>query len=132
MDLGRDNIVKLIFYHSVPATVGMLVNAVYNLADRIFIGYAVGAEAFSSMSVASAVFLVLQAFGTWIGIGAASLIAIKMGEKRPQRVEELIGGALVTLATTSAVVFLGVSAFLDDVLYFSAPAAAPSLTAESI
>ena len=118
MDLGRDNIVKLIFYHSVPATVGMLVNAVYNLADRIFIGYAVGAEAFSSMSVASAVFLVLQAFGTWIGIGAASLIAIKMGEKRPQRVEELIGGALVTLATTSAVVFLGVSAFLDDVLYF--------------
>ena len=118
MNLERDNIVKLIFYYSVPATVGMLVNAVYNLVDRIFVSYAVGAEAFSSMSVASAVFLILQAFGVWIGIGAASLIAIKMGERQQQRVEELIGSALAALAATSVVVFMGVSAFLDDVLYF--------------
>ena len=128
MDLGKDNIVRLIFHHSVPATVGMLVNAVYNLADRISISYAVGPEAFSSMSVASAVFLVLQAFGMWIGIGTASLIAIKMGERRRQRVEELIGGALVTLAASS----WAYPHFLTTCCIFSAPAAAPFLTAESI
>ena len=79
MDLGRDNPLKLLLHYSMPAMVGQLVNAIYNLMDRVFISYSVGPEAFSSMAVTGAIFVILQSVGMLIGIGAATCISLAWG-----------------------------------------------------
>lgn len=118
MDLGKDNPVKLIFKYSVPAIIGMLINALYNLVDRIFIAYSVGPQAFSSMTVTGAVFMILQSFGMMIGIGAATCISIKLGEGDYNNAEKILGNAVISLGATALFIMGFVLIFMRDVLFF--------------
>lgn len=118
MDLGKDNPIRLLVAYSVPAMVGQLVNAFYNLADRIFISHGVGPQAFSSMAVTGAVFLVLQSIGMLIGIGAATCISLSWGEGDKKKAEQFFGNAFLALIITSLAVSTLVLCFLEEVLLF--------------
>lgn len=116
MDLGKDNVFKLLLGFSIPAITGMLVNALYNMVDRIFISYGVGATAFSSLSVTGPITTVLLAFSMLVGIGAATQISLRMGANDIEGAERTLGNAFLMLLITSFVVMLAGEAFLTPVL----------------
>ncbi|HKM00030.1 MAG TPA: MATE family efflux transporter [Mobilitalea sp.] len=101
--LGELKVSKLIFKFSVPAIIGMLVNALYNLVDRIYIGRGVGTLGIGATTIAFPVMLIMMAFSMLIGIGANSLVSIRLGQNRKEEAEGIFGNALVLLVTTSLV-----------------------------
>ena len=70
--LGEEDIGKLLLKFSIPAIVGMLVNALYNIVDRIFIGQSVGSIGIGAIFVGAPVSLILMAFSMLVGIGGNS------------------------------------------------------------
>lgn len=78
--LKYDKIWNLILRFSIPAIVAMLVNAIYNIVDRIFIGNYVGEEALASLIVVFPIILFLFALSILTGQGGANLISISLGE----------------------------------------------------
>src|SRR5665648_1208038 len=74
--LGEEKISKLLVNLSLPATIGMMVNALYNLVDTIFVGRGVGAIAIGGLTIAFLIQMVIMAFAQMIGIGAASAISL--------------------------------------------------------
>jgi len=80
--LGEMKILKLLIKFSIPAIVGMLVNALYNVVDRIYIGNGVGSLGIAGITIAFPVMLVMMAFSMLIGIGANSLVSIRLGQNR--------------------------------------------------
>lgn len=99
--LGEDKVSSLLWKFSIPAIIGMLVNALYNVVDRIFIGQGVGADALAGITVSFPLMIVLMAFGMLIGIGGTSLISIRLGEQKKDEAERILGNALVMLIIIS-------------------------------
>jgi putative MATE family efflux protein len=86
---------------SMPAIVGMLVNATYNVVDRIFIGQGVGSLGIAGATVGFPIMLVQMAFAMLIGLGANALVSIRLGEQRKEDAELIMANALVLLIFVS-------------------------------
>jgi len=95
--LGKEKIGTLLLKFSIPAIVGMLVQALYNVVDRIFVGHGVGALGIAGITVIFPVQLIIMAFSMLIGLGATALISIKLGEGRREEAEEITSTAVVML-----------------------------------
>ena len=97
--LGTESVGKLLLKYSVPAIIGMMVNALYNVVDRIFIGNipGVGPLAITGVGVTMPIMSITLAFAMLIGIGCTTNISIKLGQGKKEKAERLIGNA-VTLA----------------------------------
>ena len=100
--LENQEIPTLLLGFSVPAIIGMLVQALYNIVDRIFIGQAVGSLGISAITVTFPIMLVLMAFGMLVGLGAAALVSIRLGQRKKEEAERTLGNALVLLIVNSA------------------------------
>lgn len=101
--LGEDHILSLLLKFSIPAIVGMVVNALYNVVDRIFVGQGVGKDAIAGITIGFPIMLVIMAFGMLIGIGATSLISIRLGEQKKAEAERIIGNGLTLLVGISLI-----------------------------
>lgn len=114
--LGEEKIPKLLLRFSIPAIIGMLVNALYNVVDRIFIGNGVDTLGIAGITIGFPIMLITMAFAMLIGIGATSLISLKLGEQKKPEAELIMGNAVVLLVTVSlALTVLGLS-FLQPLL----------------
>lgn len=102
--LGNEKVSKLLLEFSIPAIVGMLVNSLYIVVDRMFIGRVVGAMAISGVSLTFPIAIMVMAFGMLVGIGAAARISIKLGQNNKQGAEHILGNALVLLIIVSIIV----------------------------
>ena len=78
-----ESIGRLLIKMSVPATVGMIVNALYNLVDTIFVGHGVGAMGITGLTIGLPIQALIGALGMTFGTGAASIISRRLGEGRP-------------------------------------------------
>ena len=107
--MGKESITKLLFRFSLPATVGMVVAATYNVVDTMFIGW-LGSEAIAALSIAFPIQMILGAIGVGIGVGAASLISRSLGSGDNQTAEKAIGQVL-SLALLFGVVVALLSLF---------------------
>ncbi len=117
--LGEENIGKLLMKFSIPAIVGMLVNALYNVVDRIFIGQipgGVGKIALSGVAVTFPIAITILAFGMLVGIGSAALISIKLGQQRKEEAEHVLGNAVTLIFIISTLVTLVGLIFLEPIL----------------
>lgn len=114
--LGEEKVGTLLFKFSLPAIVGMLVNALYNMVDRVFIGRGVGALAISGLAVGFPLSIINMAFGMLIGIGSSTMISIKLGEKKKDEAERILGNALVLIILISICLSIIGLIFLDDIL----------------
>ncbi|MGL5347902.1 MAG: MATE family efflux transporter, partial [Peptostreptococcaceae bacterium] len=111
--LGTEPIGKLLLKYSLPAIIGMMVNGLYNVVDRIFIGNipGVGPLAITGLGVTMPIMTIIMAFGMLIGIGTATNISIKLGQGKKEEAEKLIGNAITLciivglLLTTIGIVF---------------------------
>lgn len=114
--LGRGSIPRLLLTFSIPAIVGMLANALYNVVDRIIVGQALGSIGIAATTVAFPLMLILLAFGLLIGLGATALISIRLGQQNRPQAELVLGNALTLLV----IVHLGIAVvglfFLDPLL----------------
>ncbi|WP_125154377.1 MATE family efflux transporter [Clostridium rectalis] len=116
--LGEESIGKLLLRFSVPAIVGMLVNALYNMVDRIFIGHIpnVGSIAISGIAVGFPLSIINMAFAMLIGIGSSTMVSIKLGEKKKEEAEKILGNAIVLDVMISLIISIVGLAFLDSIL----------------
>lgn len=114
--LGEDSVLKLLVRFSIPAIIGMLVNALYNIVDRIFIGNGVDTLGIAGAAIGFPIMLVMMAFAMLIGIGANSLVAIRLGEQKKEEAEVIMGNALVLLVVINIVITIAGLAFLDPLL----------------
>ena len=94
--LASENILKLLISFSVPAIIGMLVNALYNVVDRIYIGQmeGVGQLALTGVGLSFPIMTVVIAFAMLTGVGASANISIKLGQRKKDEAEHILGNAL--------------------------------------
>lgn len=114
--LGEESIGKLLINFSIPAIVGMVVNAVYNIVDRIFIGRFIGDMGLAGVVIAYPIMLIIMAFAMLIGFGATSLISIKLGEGKQDEAESILGNAFTLMIIFPLVLTAVGLFFLDDIL----------------
>ena len=95
IDLGKDSIGKLLFRLSLPAIIAQIVNVLYNIVDRIFIGrMANGDIAMAGVGVAFPIIMLVSATSALIGMGGAPIAAIKMGKQDHDAAEKIISNSL--------------------------------------
>lgn len=113
--LGTESIGKLLLKYSVPAIIGMIVNALYNIVDRIFIGHIpnVGPMAITGVGVTMPIMTLILAFGMLVGIGATASISIKLGQGNKNEAEQIIGNA------TKLIIFLGIGLTVLGLLFLN-------------
>lgn len=117
-DLGKDSIKKLLINLAVPAIVAQLVNILYNIVDRIFIGQMQNGElAMAGVGVSFPIIILISAFSMLIGAGGAPLAAIKMGEKNDEEAEKIMTNCFSMLVILAVVLTLIFSIFKEPILW---------------
>lgn len=97
-NLGSDNILKLLVKLSTPAIIAQLINVLYNIVDRIFIGKMENGElAMAGVGVAFPIILIINSFSALVGMGGAPLVAMKMGEKDNDSAEKIMNNGFMML-----------------------------------
>lgn len=115
-ELATESIGKLLLKFSIPAIIGMLVNALYSVVDRIFVGRGVGSLALSGVAVTFPITNIIMGVGMLVGTGAAAVVSIKLGQNKNKQAEKIIGNAYVlTIILSLAVTILGLT-FLNPIL----------------
>ncbi len=114
--LATGSIPRLLWNYSLPAVVGMVVSAIFNVIDRIFIGQVMGPDAIAGLAITFPVMNLSAAIGLLIGAGAAARTSIMLGADRLDQALQVLGNSLV-LTITNAIVYIAVFAiFLDPIL----------------
>ena len=103
-DLEQQKIGRLMWQYFVPAFIGVMMNAMYNIVDRVFIGRGVGAMALSGLSVIFPIMILVAAFGMLIGVGAGVRISINLGKKDYHQAEKVLGNGLSLMVIVSLLV----------------------------
>lgn len=114
--MGTDRIGPLLVRFSVPAIVGMLVNALYNVVDRMFIGYGVGPQGIAAVTISFPLMMAMVSFSILVGVGANTLFSIRMGEGRRDEAERILGNAFGLLFFVPLAASLVGLAYLDPLL----------------
>lgn len=114
--LGEQKISKLLIEFSIPAITGMIVMSLYNIIDRIFIGNGIGSLGIAGITIGFPIMLLMFAFGMLIGIGATSLISIKLGEGKKDEAEKIMGNAVTMLIIISVLFAIVCLINLDFIL----------------
>lgn len=117
-DLGKDGIGKLLFKLATPAIIAQLVNVLYNIVDRIFIGRMQNGDlAMAGVGVAFPIILIIMAFSALVGAGGAPLVAIKMGEKNNDGAEKIMCTSFVMLIIVAIILTVGLLIFKEPILW---------------
>lgn len=116
--LGIESIGKLLMQYAVPAIIAMTASSLYNMVDSIFIGNGVGAMAISGLALTFPLMNLAAAFGSLVGVGAATLISVKLGQKDYDTAQRVLGNVLVLNILLGVGFTLVVLPFLDPILYF--------------
>jgi len=114
--LGIEKIGRLLIKLSVPATVSMLVNALYNIVDTIFIGRGVGYLAIGGLTIAFPIQMLIMAASLMIGVGAASVVSRSLGAKNQERAEQAAGNSFFAVAVLGGLISLLGSALIHPLL----------------
>ena len=116
--LGTEPIGKLLIKYSVPAIIGMMVNALYNVVDRMFIGNipGVGPMAITGLGVTMPIMTIILAFGMLVGIGATTNISIKLGQGKREEAEHIVGNSITLALIIGIILTVVVTVFSDSIL----------------
>lgn len=118
LELGTKPVGKLLMQYAIPAIIAMTASSLYNMVDSIFIGQGVGAMAISGLAITFPFMNLSAAFGAAIGVGASTLMSVKLGQKDYRTAENILGNTItlnVIIGVTFGVVCL---MFLDPILRF--------------
>ncbi|MDR2966089.1 MAG: MATE family efflux transporter [Treponema sp.] len=114
--IGTDPIGKLLLRFSIPAITGMLVNALYNVVDRIFVGQGVSEIALGGLSLVLPLMTIGMAFAMLFGIGAANMISMRLGQGKREEAENVLNHGFFLLLGFSIVIVILSLIFIDPIL----------------
>ena len=116
-ELGSAPVGRLLWKYSLPAVVGTVISAIYNIVDSIVIGHAIDdPNVVAGIAITFPVMNIVTALGMLIGAGAATRVSIVLGQN-DKRVAEIILGNCVQLTVVIGLIYVGVfAAFLDPIL----------------
>ncbi len=117
LNLGKDNINKLLLAFSVPCVISMLINSIYNIVDQIFIGKGVGTLGNAATNVIFPLVIIFNAIAGLIGNGSAANLSLKLGENDEKAAAKSIGQAVSLTIFISLVVSLIAYLFLPRLVY---------------
>lgn len=117
IELGTASIRSLLLKYAMPGIIAMTAMSLYNMVDSIFIGHGVGAMALSGLTVAKPFMDICAAFGTLVGVGASSLVAIKLGEKDYRSANDVLANVILLNVMLGALVMVVGLYWLDPILY---------------
>lgn len=118
IDLGTGSVGKLLIKLALPAIVAQMVNVLYNIVDRIFIGRMANGElAMAGVGVAFPIIMIISAFSSLVGMGGAPLAAIKMGEKDKDGAEKIMTNSFIMLIIVGAVLTIIFAVFKTPMLW---------------
>lgn len=105
--LGTEKIGKLILSMGIPTLIAQVINLIYNIVDRMYIGHLVGPEALTGVGLTLPVIMLISAFSAFVGAGGAPLAAIAMGQGDKKRAETILSNA-VTMLVAFTVILMAV------------------------
>jgi putative MATE family efflux protein len=118
LGLGTDNIGKLLIQYAIPAIIAMTASSLYNITDSIFIGHGVGPLALSGLAISFPLMNLAAAFGSLVGVGASTLLSIRMGQKDYESANTILGNVLVLNLILGIAFTLVALPFLKPILLF--------------
>ena len=116
--LGTERIGKLLMQYAIPAIIAMTASSLYDMVDSIFIGHGVGALAISGLALTFPLMNLAAAFGSLVGVGASTLISVKLGQKDYDTAQRVLGNVLVLNVIIGLLFTVVTLIFLDPILYF--------------
>ncbi len=117
MDLGKENINKLLLTFSIPCVISMLINSVYNIVDQIFIGKGVGTLGNAATNVIFPLVIIFNAVAGLIGNGAAANLSLKLGEGKKEEGGKIVGEAVTISFIISIILSLIAYILLPQLVY---------------
>lgn len=118
INLGEGKVSSLLFKLAMPAIIAQIVNVLYNIVDRIFIGRIENGDiAMAGVGIAFPIILIVSAFSALIGMGGAPLAAIKMGENDNEGAEKIMSNSFSTLLILSVILTVGFLIFKEPILW---------------
>lgn len=116
--LGTEPIGKLLWQYAVPAIIAMTASSLYNMVDSIFIGQGVGALAISGLAITFPLMNLSAAFGTLVGLGCATLVSVRLGQKDYATAERVLGNCVTMNVILGLILTIGAYAYLNPILIF--------------
>lgn len=103
-DLGNDPVRSLVWRVALPSMLAQFVSVLYSIVDRIYISNIprVGALALAGVGVCGPVVTMIAAFASWIGIGGAPMMSIRMGAEKPEEAKRILANSFLMLCVCSA------------------------------
>jgi putative MATE family efflux protein len=118
LSLGTEKIGKLLVQYAIPAIIAMTASSLYNITDSIFIGHGVGPLALSGLAITFPLMNLAAAFGSLVGVGASTLLSIRMGQKDYETANSILGNVFVLNLIMGIGFTLIMLPFLDSILHF--------------
>lgn len=118
VDLGKEPVGRLLFILAVPTILSQIVNALYNMVDRMYIGHIpeVGAAALTGVGVCFPIIMIVSAFACLVGMGGAPRASILMGKQDNKGAEKILGNCFSALFITSIILTIVVLLFKEPIL----------------
>jgi len=116
--LGKMDVKKALIKLSIPATIGMLVNALYNLVDSLFVGWGAGEIAIGALTLAFPVQMIVMAAALGVGIGSASVFSRAYGRNNKEAMHNTVNTAVRFGLLLAILISVLGQIFLDDLLLF--------------
>lgn len=115
-DFSQGKLFPMILRYSIPAAVSLLITAIYNIVDRIFVGNFNGTSALAGLSICFPLSYLMIAFGLTCSAGGSSLFSLFAGRKEQQNMNRSFGNALILAVASEIVLTVFLLAFMDPVL----------------
>lgn len=117
--LEKEKVGKLIFKLAIPTIIAQIVNLLYNVVDRIYIGHipSVGSNALTGVGVCMSIIIIVSAFAALIGYGGAPKTSIYLGQKKQKEAEIVVGNSFVLLIVVGLVLTVIFMIFGEPLLY---------------
>ncbi|WHZ32001.1 MATE family efflux transporter [Desemzia incerta] len=118
--LGTEKIPRLMMKFSIPAIIGMMVNGIYNIVDRIFIGNApdLGSLGLAAVSITYPVTLVLLAFSLMVAVGGSTIFSISLGKNEEHKAQHFLGNAVALAIILGTIFMIFGNLFIEPLLSF--------------
>lgn len=99
IDLGNDSVGKLVIKLAIPAIVAQLINLLYNLVDRMYVGRIenIGTEALAGLGIVLPITLIITAFSSLVGMGGSPLASIYLGEQEKEKANKIFNISFILL-----------------------------------
>ena len=116
VNLGTEKIGKLLRKFAIPCIISMVVNALYNIVDQIFIGWGVGYLGNGATNIVFPITVICLSFALMLGDGTSAYLSLKLGEKKQKEAEKGVGSGITTGAIISVILCAIILIFLPQLL----------------